>query len=148
MKVTYDREAKAMYFEFMERGIDGKTEELIPDEVIIDKTLAGQIAGIEILGVESIEDITRKGKQEEKSEIMATKSIRVDTEVILELLSHSNGGKTPNQILRELLGLPEMHYPHGGASRQPLKNPSLNIGRAEKYLIKAFHELRKVRDSA
>ncbi len=58
MKVTYDLEAKAMYFKFMERGQDGKTEELIPDVVILNKTALGQIAGIEILGVESIEDIT------------------------------------------------------------------------------------------
>ena len=59
MKVTYDREAKAMYFKLLERGLDGTTEELVPDEVIIDKTILGQIAGVEILGVEGIEDITR-----------------------------------------------------------------------------------------
>lgn len=61
MKVTYDKEAQAMYFKFMDRGVDGQTEELIRDEVIIDKTSLGQIAGIEILGVDSIEDI-RRGK--------------------------------------------------------------------------------------
>lgn len=61
MKVTYDRKAKAMYFELMERGPDGITEELVPDEVIIDKTISGQIAGVEILGVEGIEDITHPG---------------------------------------------------------------------------------------
>ena len=60
MKVTYDKEAQAMYFEFMERGIDGTTEEFIPDVVIIDKTRLGQISGIEILGVKNIKNITRK----------------------------------------------------------------------------------------
>ena len=59
MKVTYDREAKAMYFEFTRRGTDGTTEELVPDMVIVDKTASGKIAGVEILGVESIEDIHR-----------------------------------------------------------------------------------------
>ena len=62
MKVTYDREARAMYFKFMERGLDGTTEELIPDEVVIDRNVSGQISGIEILGVDFIEDITRKSK--------------------------------------------------------------------------------------
>jgi len=60
MKVTYDRKAEAMYFKFVERGINGSTEELIPDVVIVDKTSLGEIAGIEILGVEFIEDITRR----------------------------------------------------------------------------------------
>ncbi len=58
MRVTYDLEAKAMYFKFTKRGQGGKTEELIPNVVILDKTISGQIAGIEILGVESIKDIT------------------------------------------------------------------------------------------
>ncbi len=64
MKVTYDQEARAMYLSFCKRGISGTTEELIPDQVIIDKTVRGKIAGIEILGVDSIEDITgkRRGK--------------------------------------------------------------------------------------
>ena len=57
MKVTYDKEARAMYFEFMERGADGSTEELIPDEVILDKTSQGVISGIEILGVDFIEEL-------------------------------------------------------------------------------------------
>ena len=61
MKVTYDREAQAMYFKFMERGLDGSTEELILDEVVIDKTKLGQISGIEILGVKHIRDVTRRG---------------------------------------------------------------------------------------
>ena len=60
MKVTYDREAHAMYFEFTERGAGGYCEDLISDEVMLDKTASGQIAGIEILGVDEIEDITRK----------------------------------------------------------------------------------------
>lgn len=63
MKVTYDRKAKAMYFKFLKKGIDGTTEELIKDEVIIDKTKTGQIAGIEILGVDNIEDITKTNKK-------------------------------------------------------------------------------------
>ena len=60
MKVTYDPKAMAMYFKFTERGIGGTTEELLPDWVFIDKTVLGQISGIEILGVEFIEDITGK----------------------------------------------------------------------------------------
>ena len=59
MKVTYDREAKAMYFELMDRGVGGRTEEFIPNEVILDKNALGQVAGIEILGVDYIEEITR-----------------------------------------------------------------------------------------
>ena len=61
MKVTYDREAEAMYFKFMEGH--GKLEELVEDYVFIDRTPLGQVIGIEILNVHSIEDITRKGVQ-------------------------------------------------------------------------------------
>ena len=60
MKVTYDREAQGMYFRFGERGDDGSTEELVPNWVFIDKTKTGEISGIEILNVESIEDITHQ----------------------------------------------------------------------------------------
>ena len=59
MEATYDREAQTMYFEFSNRGLDGSTEELIEDEVLIDKNCDGEITGIEITGVTSIKDITR-----------------------------------------------------------------------------------------
>lgn len=61
MRVTYDSRAQAMYFKFKERGANGRTEELVPDTVIIDKTADGEISGIEILGVEAVEDITNEG---------------------------------------------------------------------------------------
>ncbi len=54
MKVEYDIKAKALYIKFLERGENGKTEDLIKDEVILDKTQFQQIAGIKILNVEEI----------------------------------------------------------------------------------------------
>lgn len=51
MKVTLDSHG-CMYIHLIE-GIEAvKTEELVKDQVLIDKTCAGQIAGIEVLNVE------------------------------------------------------------------------------------------------
>jgi len=61
MKVTYDSEARALYIKiYRERGNDGYCEDLIPDEVVLDMNKYGQITGIEIMDVESFEDITNK----------------------------------------------------------------------------------------
>ncbi|KKK61060.1 hypothetical protein LCGC14_3018130 [marine sediment metagenome] len=57
MKVEYDKGAKAIYVELMgipDGGVD-RTEELVPDTVMIDRTSSGEVCGIEILGVDSIE---------------------------------------------------------------------------------------------
>ena len=57
MRVTYDKQAQAISVKFAERGVGGKCEELILDIVTLDKNMSGQITGIEILGVEAIEEI-------------------------------------------------------------------------------------------
>ena len=59
MRITWDKQAHALYIELLDlpRGRDGSTEELVPDTVMIDKTALQQISGIEILGVDSIEEI-------------------------------------------------------------------------------------------
>lgn len=60
MKVEYDKEAEAIYVKLMDipnGGVD-HTEELVPDTIMVDRTKLGAICGIEILGVDKIEDIT------------------------------------------------------------------------------------------
>jgi len=58
MKVTYDKEAKAIYIELVviPAGEVSSTEELVPDEVMIDRFKNGTICGIELLCIESLED--------------------------------------------------------------------------------------------
>lgn len=74
---------------------------------------------------------------------MSSATIRVDSEV-LERLYEGSQGKTPNQVLRQFLGLPQTKFPKGGASRRPLKrNPIPHIFKAEMLILKAFHELKK-----
>lgn len=59
MKVEYDKETNALYIKIadIERGRDGSCEELVEDVVIIDRNKEGIITGIEVLGVESIENL-------------------------------------------------------------------------------------------
>ncbi len=59
MKVEYDRDAQALYVELMDIPDGGvaHTEELIANTIMVDRTLSGDICGIEILGVESIETL-------------------------------------------------------------------------------------------
>lgn len=61
MKVEYDKEAKAIYVTLMDipNGGVAHTEELVPDTVMIDRTPSGDICGIEILGVDSVELLER-----------------------------------------------------------------------------------------
>ena len=59
MKVTYDSKAQALYIKLFNTK-HGISEELVGDVVILDKTEFGQIYGIEVLGVEKVEDITKK----------------------------------------------------------------------------------------
>ena len=66
MRVRYDPIAQALYIKILEGNYKRKpgVEELVEDTVFIDKTTLGQIIGIEVLGVESIEDITNRGVKE------------------------------------------------------------------------------------
>lgn len=61
MKVTYDRKAKALYIKISSLpaipGIVKYTEEFVPDEVMLDITEQEEIYGIDVLGVEEIEEI-------------------------------------------------------------------------------------------
>jgi len=59
VKVTYDREAQALYIYIAEGLEHGTTEELIPDTVMLDRSKLGVITGIEVLCVDKLEDITR-----------------------------------------------------------------------------------------
>lgn len=71
---------------------------------------------------------------------MATKSIRVDDDILNELRLKSEGGaKTPNQVLRETFGLPEKKHRRS----QLLKD---HISKAERYLLKALEELKQGRE--
>ncbi len=56
MKVKYDKEVKAIYIELMDIPDGGvaHTEELVADTVFIDRNKAGDICGIEVLGVEEV----------------------------------------------------------------------------------------------
>ena len=56
MKVTYDREAKALYIYILEGDFKRRTEELVEGLVFLDKDPLEFIAGIEILGVDKIEE--------------------------------------------------------------------------------------------
>jgi hypothetical protein len=49
-----------MYFELLEGVKASYTEELISDRVMLDKTSLGQIVGLDILGVDGIEEIGTK----------------------------------------------------------------------------------------
>lgn len=62
MKVEYDEEAKALYIYIIDATI-AHTEELVANEVMIDKTAFQQIVGIEILGVDKIEILKGKGSE-------------------------------------------------------------------------------------
>lgn len=66
---------------------------------------------------------------------MLTKSIRVDNEVIEELRKRADG-KRPNEVLREILELPERKQTRS-------KLPGDAISRAKRYMLKAIHELDK-----
>lgn len=60
IEIEYDRGAKAIYIKLRnipDGGVD-HTEELVPDTVMIDKTKSGEIVGIEVVGIENLEDIT------------------------------------------------------------------------------------------
>ena len=52
MRVTWDRQAKALYVCIIKNPELDHTEEWVKDMVYVDKTILGQIAGIEILNVE------------------------------------------------------------------------------------------------
>ncbi len=59
MIIEYDKEAKAIYVKLADIpsrfGVVDHTEELVAETVFIDRTKIGEIYGIEILGVDSIE---------------------------------------------------------------------------------------------
>lgn len=57
MRVTFDPEAEALYIYIIEGDYERHNKELVQDTVFLDKTKLGQIAGIEILGVNKIEEI-------------------------------------------------------------------------------------------
>ncbi|KKK54986.1 hypothetical protein LCGC14_3079130 [marine sediment metagenome] len=62
MKVTYDKRARAIYIQVSDVpssfGIIDHTEELVADTVLIDYLLSGEVYGIDVSGIDCIEDIT------------------------------------------------------------------------------------------
>ena len=66
---------------------------------------------------------------------MATKSIRIDPEVI-EILRQKAPNKHPNTVLREMLGLPERKH-----SRSKLTQDHLS--RAKRSLLRALQEIEE-----
>jgi uncharacterized protein YuzE len=58
MEVTYDREAKAIYFKLNTLKYS-HTEELVPGSVNIDRTEEGGVIGLEVLGIDCITEITK-----------------------------------------------------------------------------------------
>jgi len=56
-RVTYDKQAKALYVQLIEDPGLLHCVELVDDVLILDKTELQQIAGIEILNVEEIEEL-------------------------------------------------------------------------------------------
>ena len=69
---------------------------------------------------------------------MATKAVRVDEEVIQELLKRGED-KTPNQVIREILGLPERKY-------IKKKIAGDHISKAHRYMLKAIQELSQAKE--
>lgn len=59
MKVTYDKEAQAIYIKVSDVpssfGVVDHTVELVADTVMIDYLSSGEVYGIEVLGVKEIE---------------------------------------------------------------------------------------------
>ncbi len=62
MKVTYDKRAGAIYIKVSDVpssfGVVDHTEELVANTVLIDYLLSGEVYGIDISGIDCIEDIT------------------------------------------------------------------------------------------
>ena len=57
MKVTYDKKAKALYITLIDQASHSRTEEWIPDVVLVDIDLGGQVSGIEVVGIDNIEEV-------------------------------------------------------------------------------------------
>ena len=59
MKVTYDKKAGAIYIALTDipNGGVAFTEELVADTVMVDRASDGSVCGVEILMVESIEEL-------------------------------------------------------------------------------------------
>ena len=65
MKVEYDKEAGALYIQVLpsDPSNHSHTEELIADVVIIDRNKAGQITGIEVLGIDEFVPLVDRGEK-------------------------------------------------------------------------------------
>ena len=69
---------------------------------------------------------------------MASRSVRIDDEVLRKLNSKADGYETPNQSLRRLLKLPEKKHNR--------KIPLDNTAKIKRHLTKAI-ELLEVKDA-
>ncbi len=62
MKVTYDKRARAIYIQVSDVpssfGIIDHTKELVADTVLVDYLASGEVYGIDVSGIDCIEDIT------------------------------------------------------------------------------------------
>ena len=64
MKVTYDKGAGAIYIQVSDVpssfGVIDHTEELVANTVLIDYLSSGEVYGIDISGIDCIEDISHE----------------------------------------------------------------------------------------
>ena len=64
MKVRYDKDARAIYIKISDVpssfGVVDHTEELVADTVLVDYLPSGEVYGLDIMGIDCIEDITAK----------------------------------------------------------------------------------------
>ena len=54
MRITYDRQADAMYIDFKVGPIEATTKEIVKETIFFDYDEANRLAGIEILGASKV----------------------------------------------------------------------------------------------